>query len=412
MKSEVLNIWKQSLKQKDKSFYHFHLDKLVNNLKLWHEKFPTVTPYYAVKCNPNQQILTTLALRGSNFDCASKTEIKQVSKLQTESGSYPDIIFANPIKMKTHLQYANKTGIEYMTADCPEELPKIEKYHENAKVILRIAVDDSNSLCKFNKKFGMFPEKQNLARFFDKFDGLNKSKLVGISFHVGSGCSSSDSYRTAIESARECFDFAQNRGYKLKILDIGGGFIEKEPLISNVAYTVNNAIRDQFAKINPMVIAEPGRFLVGNIADLYVKVTGKKKESGVIKYYINNSVYGDFNCKIFDYAKFDYNIFKKNTKTVVRKNKNGAWEDEKTEMSCSSRNSTVFGATCDSIDVILENVEMPEMEIGDLLKFKEMGAYTNAAASSFNGIAKPYIYYYGKSAQNLRRYGTVNEKIS
>ena len=99
----------------------------------------------------------------------------------------------------------------------------------------------------------MFPEKQNLARFFDKFDGLNKSKLVGISFHVGSGCSSSDSYRTAIESARECFDFAQNRGYKLKILDIGGGFIEKEPLISNVANTVNNAIRDQFAKINPMV---------------------------------------------------------------------------------------------------------------------------------------------------------------
>ncbi len=411
MNLSMKTVMKHALKQKDRSFYHLHLDRLLENVNVWRNKFPDITPYYAVKCNPNPQVLSILSLYGSSFDCASKGEMKLVEKLQSQFGTSPDIIFANPIKMKSHLKYSDKCGINLMTVDCVEELSKIDKHCQNAEAIMRIAVDDSNSLCKFNKKFGMYPERSNLERWFDKFDKLKNTKLVGVSFHVGSGCSSSNSYRTAIEDARMCFDHAKARGYNLRILDIGGGFIQKEPLISEVSRVVKKALKENFEDIKPMVIAEPGRFLVSNIADLYVKVTGKKRENGVIKYYVNNSVYGDFNSKMFDYANFDFNVIKTKTQNFITKGENEIWTDN-TNDEFSSRNSTIFGSTCDSLDVIVENVKIPELEIGDYLKFNEMGAYTMAAASSFNGIAKPHIYYFGKELLNLRKYGTVNYNIS
>lgn len=411
MRAEMKNFMKHALQQKDRSFYHLHLDRVVKNVKLWKNKFPDITPYYAVKCNPNPQVLSVLSLNGCSFDCASKGEMKLVEKLQSQFGTSPDIIFANPIKMTSHLKFSDKCGINLMTADCVEELSKIDKYCSNADVVMRIAVDDSNSLCKFNKKFGMYPEKANLEKWFDKFDTLKNSNLVGVSFHVGSGCSSSDSYRTAIAEARKCFDYARERGYKLNILDIGGGFIQKEPLISNVAQVVNSSVQEYFKGINPTVIAEPGRFLSANIADLYVKVTGKKRENGVIKYYVNNSVYGDFNSKMFDYATFDYDIIKRKSEDYLTF-ENGVWVDKYNGKEISSKNSTIFGSTCDSLDVVVENNQIPELEIGDYLKFKEMGAYTMAAASCFNGIPRPYIYYFGKELLNLRKKGTLSDIIS
>lgn len=403
MKTDMKNFMKHALKQKDRSFYHLHLDKLVTNVKIWRKMFPDITPYFAVKSNPNPQILSVLALNGCSFDCASKGEMKMVEKLQSQFNDSPDIIFANPIKMKSHLKYSDKKGITLMTADCVEELVKIEKTCSQADVIMRIAVDDSMSLCKFNKKFGMYPEITNLEKWFDKFDTLKRSNLAGVSFHVGSGCSSSNSYRTAIEEARKCFDYAKMRGYNMKILDIGGGFINKDSLNSEVSQVVNKALNDNFKEINPTIIAEPGRFFVNDIADLYVKVTGKKTENGVIKYYVNNSVYGDFNSKMFDYAIFNFDIIKKKTNNFISKSENsGLWTDS-SKSKYTSKNSTIFGSTCDSIDVIVENVEIPELDLGDYLKFKDMGAYTMAASSTFNGIPKPNIYYLGKDVLNLRR---------
>jgi ornithine decarboxylase len=313
--------------------------------------------------------------------------------------------------MKSHLKYADKNGINLMTCDSVEELSKIDKYCSQADVVMRIAVDDSNSICKFNKKFGLYPLPENLEKFFNKVDTLKNTNLVGVSFHVGSGCGSSDSYRTAIEEARMCFDFAKSRGYKMRYLDIGGGFIQKEPLLSDVSEVINNAIHDNFKNIKPILIAEPGRFLVANIADLYCTVTGKKAENGVIKYYVNNSVYGDFNCKLFDYATFEYDIIKKKSENVICKTESGSWVDNDNDKH-SSKNSTIFGSTCDSLDCIVENVPIPELEIGDIVKFRDMGAYTMAASSCFNGFSKPYIYYFGKELLNLRKNVKLNTSLS
>ena len=448
-------------KNSDRAVYRFYPDRLNNSADLFRKKFPNIQPYYAVKANNHPKIISQLSSLGFSFDCASLKELKMwgvtkaerlcFSSLRRQSsvppmfcshrrkatqtlglppltssphspitsstytpltplalfgkfmGGYPPPIFANPFKMASHLRYANKHGINLMTADCVEELEKISQYHPNAEVLLRIAVDDSKSICKFNKKFGLVPSYDNLEKIFsNKYSkGIKK---VGVSFHVGSGCLSADSYTDAILKSRYVFDFAKKYGLNFNILDIGGGFIQKEPILTEVSDAVQSSLQKYFGSESShfKIIAEPGRFMVANVADLYVKVIGKKAESQGIKYYINSSVYGAFNCKVFDYATFQFDIYRKKSihaegmpeTLCIKKDSQGIWRD--TGFSTTpvmGKNSTVFGATCDSLDVILENVSIPELEIGDYLCFRDMGAYTYSASSEFNGIRHPLVYY-------------------
>lgn len=417
------------------SFFKCYTSRLNCNIKLWKQKFPGIQPYYAVKCNNHPYLITRLASLGCSFDCASLREIQQVQgilkkfqkkgHLEDPSG-LPPIIFANPIKLPSHLKKAKQLGVAVMTVDCPEELEKIAQYFPTAQIILRIAVDDSHSICQLNKKFGLFPlgreilDKERefvspppssyLIDFFERHrtlkhcleeKGIKEAlPLVGVSFHVGSGCFSAHSYQDGIKKSRYVFDFANQYGIQLKILDIGGGFIQKEPLLTQVSKTILSSLNQYFDWEAPqkslLVIAEPGRFIAANVYDLYVSVIGKKKNQNQIKYYVSDSVYGSFNCKIFDYATFQFDIKKKGGETHYLRSdtKIPTWVDSKrVDVPCSPLPSTIFGATCDSLDVIIENVSIPELEIGDYLHFHEMGAYTLSAASEFNGIPKPSIQY-------------------
>ena len=54
---------------------------------------------------------------------------------------------------------------------------------------------------------------------------------------------------------------------------------------------------------------------------------------------------------------------------------------------------SIWGPTCDSMDCINKHCELPELAIGDWMYFENMGAYTHAAASEFNGFKKSRIIY-------------------
>jgi ornithine decarboxylase len=361
----------------DNAVYRYYSSRLNVNATLFRQKFPGIQPYYAIKSNNHPSILSGLVSQGFGFDCASLQELSSVSHTVSPK------IFANPFKMESHLRYAHKTGIRLLTADCHEELDKIGRYHPSAEVVLRIAVDDSQSICKFNKKFGMVPNCDNLDTFFTKLQKMkqrvnskNGINGVGVSFHVGSGCLSSDSYRDAIGKSRFVFYFSKQYGFDFKILDIGGGFVHKKPLLNEVSEAVIESLSRYGFRDGTRLIAEPGRFMVANVADLYVKVVGRKQEGDYIKYYINSSVYGPFNCKIFDYANFKFDIYRGGKKITP----------------LVTYPSSLFGVTCDSLDVIIENTRLPELQIDDYLCFHHMGAYTYSASSEFNGIPLPLWY--------------------
>jgi ornithine decarboxylase len=133
--------------QSERAFYIIDLGSLTNSYSNWLRLLPNVKPYYAVKCNPNPVILESLASLGCNFDCASENEMKMVIEITRDPSR---IIFANPCKMSSQIRYARANDVDLMTFDCEEELYKIKLYHPYAKLVLRLAVDDSKSRCKFN----------------------------------------------------------------------------------------------------------------------------------------------------------------------------------------------------------------------------------------------------------------------
>jgi len=187
------------LSDHEEAFYIVDLSMVIKQYKQWVSLLPRVKPYYAIKCNSNPAIVRTLGSLGVNFDCASKAEIQQI----LGSGySASRIIYANPTKMKGHINYAKSVGVDLMTFDNSHELHKIAESFPAAKLVLRIITDDSHSICKFSTKFGApLSVTKNLLTEAKQL-GLN---VVGVSFHVGSGCMSTESFAAAIKSAHHVF---------------------------------------------------------------------------------------------------------------------------------------------------------------------------------------------------------------
>ena len=213
-----------------------------------------------------------------------------------------------------------------MTFDNEHELKKIKKLHPDAQgefrwpsfheiktflVILRIATDDSDSICQFSQKFGA--ARSDWLNLVATCRELNL-ELVGVSFHVGSGCRDVSQYSNSIQDARDIFNLGAQQGFNMNLLDIGGGFPgypsseSDEPSFEELASTINCAIKNsKFLDIpNIRIIAEPGRFMVASAYTLVTKVTTVRDTSakgGDVRYYINDGVYGSFNNIIYDHAK-------------------------------------------------------------------------------------------------------------
>ena len=206
-------------------FYVVDLGIVTAQLARWRAAFPRVVPYYAVKCNPDPAIVRTLMSMGCNFDCASRAEIELVqdiaSTLPAEL-SRPEIVYANPCKGRGHVIDAVCRGVRLMTFDNVAEVQKCARVSKQIKLILRIITDDSGSQCRLSSKFGAPPQHWPVLLGEAKKWGL---EVVGVSFHVGSGCRDATRYEMALKDCKRLFEMAERDfGFKMTLLDIGGGF--------------------------------------------------------------------------------------------------------------------------------------------------------------------------------------------
>lgn len=357
------------------------LGQVERQYQKWVQFMPRVRPYYAVKAHPDPAIIRTLLDAGAGFDCASAAEIHLVRTAGAHGAD--DMIFANCCKFPTDLRYARVQGVKRMTVDNTDELHKIASHFPDADVILRIVTDDSNSVCQLSNKYGA--ALCDVEHLLSTAADLNLN-MVGVSFHVGSGTSNPCSFSQPIANAAEVFEAARAHGYEMNLLDIGGGFPgddEGAIQFSDIAGVINNAIEQYFPQQDVHIIAEPGRFFAHASATLATKVIARRVVSAASKaetdpdvlYYLGDGVYGSFNCVLFDHYTPPPPVpllSKPNTQL---------------------QKSRVFGPTCDGLDTIYEAIDLPMIEIGDLLVFRHMGAYTNAAASNFNGISSPHVIY-------------------
>jgi len=398
----------------DNALFVIDLSTVMRKLGDWREHLPRVKPHYAIKCNNDEVICRMLAQAGCGFDCASKDELAQCLAMGVPANS---LIYANPCKQTSMLRYARAVGVRKMTADNVEELHKIHAVFPEASIVLRIAVDDSKSVCRFNSKFGA-PEHE-----WDSLLSTAKAldlDIMGISFHVGSGCGDLKPFADAVASARDAFDLARSYGFNPTLLDCGGGWPGSDDgtfTFAQLANVVGEAIDHYFpASCGVEIMAEPGRYMVcashtysvaviakrqlsaSQLADTAgiesfgakavsskdsediitshhddgFKKTEASNETPEVALYINDGVYGSFNCVVFDHAEVE---------PIPLLPRAGA------------KLTKLFGPTCDSIDVVMGCTRLPEMHIGDWLMFEKMGAYTRCAASRFNGQGAHDLHY-------------------
>jgi ornithine decarboxylase len=331
---------------------------------------PKVQAYYAVKANPAREIVQTLYRAGSSFDVASLPEfmlvyenIRRLPPRAQQDFIWDKIIYANPIKPRETLQALDKYK-PLVTYDNLNELKKIRQYAPHAGVVLRLRVPNTGSMVELSSKFGCDP-----GEAVDLVQAAYDMGLVveGLSFHVGSQCTNFENFVQALNMASAVMKESRSRGHETKILDIGGGFPAPynrhvKPF-GQLARKINAEIERLFPN-DIQILAEPGRFLVATAATSIARIIGSAVRDGKPCYYIDDSVYHTFSGIIFDHCQYPLKSFKTGKKEIC----------------------AVFGQTCDGLDTLSQSEELPELEIEDLVYAENIGAYSNASATWFNGF--------------------------
>ena len=433
------------------SFAVCNFSPIISQFRNWKRELPMVEPYYAVKCNPDPPILRLLSSLGCKFDCATMGEMELVINglgdevsLSKKGNVSEHIVYANPAKMENMLRYAVAHGVRMTVFDGEDELIKLANIGGKSAfdLLLLITTDDRASICSFSKKFGCPVNKAPKLLQLAKELGMN---VVGVSFHVGSGCGDTRAYATAISDARAVFLAAEDLGMPpLTVVDIGGGFPGDEggyggpgmPTFTELAQTIRASIEEFQVGLNRpqnnvRFVAEPGRFFVSASTAVATKVYARRGGLGDYQaLYVDDGIYGSFNNVIYDHATpvpkrltlskrkacidsmapTSAGAVQAEESSLTREHETATLsesepsEDVSDLLTSSSSTSAsmdenhpqappaliptaVFGPTCDGLDQMctLDSTTLPRCEIGDWLLWENMGAYTHTASFVFNG---------------------------
>jgi ornithine decarboxylase len=345
-------------------------DEIRKNYAGFRRHLPKIQAYYAVKANPAPEIVRTLYRAGASFDVASLPEfmlvyenIGDLPAKERQDFIWDKIVYANPIKPRETLQALDQYR-PLVTYDNREELKKIKRYAPNAGLVLRLRVPNTGSMVELSSKFGC-----DSGEAVDLIEEAFAAGLVveGLSFHVGSQCSNFQNFVQALNMSAALMREAETRGHEIKILDIGGGFPVRYNRHVQPFSVLARKINAEITRLFPAdieILAEPGRFLVATAATVVATVIGKAVRDGKPSYYIDDSVYHTFSGIIFDHCQYGIRSFRKGQNEI----------------------SAVFGQTCDGLDTISQSENLPDLEIGDLVYSENIGAYSNASSTWFNGF--------------------------
>lgn len=325
--------------------------------------------HYAVKANPQREVLETLVSEGSRFDAASRGEIELCLSL----GAKPEhISFGNTIKRATDIAFAHSVGIKLFAVDAEAELEKIAAHAPQARVYIRLLVGATGADWPLSRKFGCTPSMA--LPLMERAVELGL-KTVGLSFHVGSQTRTAHMWRDTLDQVAAVWRDAQDAGFGLSLINIGGGFpaaYEYEVEAPNAyAAQVMDMVNDRFADAT-YVMAEPGRGMVAEAGVIAAEVllVSRKSDDDLHRWvYLDIGKFSGLAETMDEAIRYSF---------VTDK-------DHQDMTPC-----IVAGPSCDSADVLYEKrpVLLPNgLAAGDKVMIKSCGAYTTTYSSvCFNGF--------------------------
>ena len=359
------------------------LDIVRDNYAKFARALPDSRVFYAVKANPEPQVLSLLAELGSCFDTASVVEIE----LALAAGASPDrISFGNTIKKERDIVRALELGVRLFAVDCEAEVEKIARAKaasgaEDVRVFCRILCDCAGAEWPLSRKFGCVPE---LA--VEVLEHVHRVGLeaYGVSFHVGSQQGNTEAWDIALASASSIFRTLAGKGILLSMVNLGGGFptkyLKDVPAVEAYGQSIFQALSKHFGNRIPETIIEPGRGMVGNAGIIeaeVVLVSKKSREEDEVRWvYLDIGKFGGLAETMDESIRYPIRTP----------------HDDDRVAPC-----VLAGPTCDSADVLYEKnpYMLPvSLEIGDKVLIEGTGAYTATySAVAFNGLPplKSYV---------------------
>ncbi|MEJ8473855.1 type III PLP-dependent enzyme [Roseibium algae] len=347
------------------------LDIVRDNYETFAKALPDTSVYYAVKANPDPEILNLLANLGSSFDCASVGEIEMVLATGAKATR---ISYGNTIKKERDIARAYQLGVRLFAVDCVEEVEKIARVAAGSKVFCRVLCDGLGAEWPLSRKFGCDP-----AMAPDVLEHAHRNGLetYGVSFHVGSQQANLSAWDLALSMAAGVFQEMALRGIELKMVNMGGGFparyLKEVPGVPSYGEAIFSALTKHFGNRLPSTIIEPGRGMVGNAGMIEAEVVliSRKSADDELRWvYLDIGMFNGLAETLGEAIRYPIST----------------QHDGGNTAPC-----VLAGPTCDSVDVLYEKTpyELPvSLSIGDKVLIDACGAYTTTYSTvGFNGFA-------------------------
>jgi ornithine decarboxylase len=348
------------------------LGTVLERLERLQAALPQVETHYALKCNPSPEIVSTLLAAGTKFEVASFGELDLLLRCGVKG---EDVLYSNTIKPAQHIVKAVKAGVWRFAFDSENELHKIATHAPGASVYVRLRVDDSTSRFPLGRKFGAEAHTARALMLLARELGLVPH---GLTFHVGSQCTTPSAWRSALAGASRLMHRLAEDGIVLRMIDLGGGFPARyvDPLVPIEQYgTVIGAALNEVLPYRPeSIIIEPGRYLVAESAVLVSSVLGREERAGEEWLYLDVGVYNGL----------------METQQTLNQWQYPMWTSRSDHATAQRIPFTVAGPSCDSADTMFLATALPaSLGVGDLVMIGSAGAYTLSYASNFNGFPPP-----------------------
>ena len=340
---------------------------------------------YASKAFSVKEVLRIAKEEGMSLDCVSLGELYTAKKVEFD---FSKIYFHGNNKTTEELEFAIGNNVGVIVVDNYMELEEINRIAEekkkNVNIIIRINTGVSAHTHKFivtshiDSKFGVLYKSEEYNNMMIL---LNESKFVhfkGFHSHIGSQIFDLEAFRAALAKLiGYCKEFENPL-----ILNIGGGFgvrytSEDSPIpFDKVSTTLINTANEELAKQNIKIeklCIEPGRSIVAECGYTLYEIGFIKKTPNKEYYFIDGGMTDNIRPALYQ-AKYDSDIIGK-------------------ENSVKNHKVTVAGKCCESGDLIIEDIMLPEAKKGDLLITYTTGAYGYSMSSNYNKALTPAVVF-------------------
>ncbi len=368
-----------SLPASERPIFCISPDSLKRQAAVFLDGFPGEVSY-AVKANPSDEVITALHAGGIDvFDVASTVEMATVRRLCGDVTFH----YHNPVKSRAEIATAWHTfGCRRFAADCREEISKIAQitgHSSGVEIAIRFRLPSVKaSVHDFTTKFGVGEDE---AVALVRFAVLNGFVPV-LTFHPGSQCTDPHAWTAHIEAAAR---ITRSAGISLGRLNVGGGFPARyaasaAPVLGTYFQVIREAVAAAFGDTAPELECEPGRALCAGSVSLLTRVKLVRGASGDV--FLNDGIYGGL--MEASQAPSLMPWFR-----VIR--------EGKVLGAGATREYTIYGPTCDPLDVLPHKLPLPaDLREDDVIEFGGIGAYGNATSTRFNGYGEADVALAGE----------------